>query len=274
METSKTKLGADHPDTLTSMANLAFTWKSTGQHGKAIDMLRTCVLKQQGSPCSPARSGQSSTRRPVAARRRPSSSTRPKANRAAGKTRCCSPVRRISSWTAPRWSPRRWARPDIVVGVADDGIGIASLLDALHERRMPVSPAWSTVPHRFISGEGGALIRGINGEIPIPPGQRVAHSSDSGVGGLPTLLSNAETFAQLAIAARLGPDAFADIGVVGEPGTLLLTVGGSAGRPTSLKPRPACRYSDILARCQAPVGPAVLVGGYHGSWIAAADALR
>jgi hypothetical protein len=25
IETSKTKLGADHPDTLTSMANLAFT---------------------------------------------------------------------------------------------------------------------------------------------------------------------------------------------------------------------------------------------------------
>ncbi|KAK4171707.1 hypothetical protein QBC36DRAFT_339445 [Triangularia setosa] len=28
METFKTKLGADHPDTLTSMNNLAFTWKA------------------------------------------------------------------------------------------------------------------------------------------------------------------------------------------------------------------------------------------------------
>ena len=47
METSKTKLGVDHPDTLTSMANLAFTWESTGQHTKAINLLRTCVVKQR-----------------------------------------------------------------------------------------------------------------------------------------------------------------------------------------------------------------------------------
>jgi hypothetical protein len=36
IETSKTKLGADHPDTLTSMANLAFTWESTGQIRKQL----------------------------------------------------------------------------------------------------------------------------------------------------------------------------------------------------------------------------------------------
>jgi hypothetical protein len=47
METSKTKLGVDHPDTLRSMANLAFTWESTGQHTKAIDLLRICLVKQQ-----------------------------------------------------------------------------------------------------------------------------------------------------------------------------------------------------------------------------------
>lgn len=41
------KLGADHPDTLTSMANLAFTLQSAGRHSQAIDLLRTCVAKQQ-----------------------------------------------------------------------------------------------------------------------------------------------------------------------------------------------------------------------------------
>ena len=30
-ETSKTKLGADHPDTLTSMANLASTYRNQGR---------------------------------------------------------------------------------------------------------------------------------------------------------------------------------------------------------------------------------------------------
>jgi hypothetical protein len=47
METSKTKLGADHHNTLTSMANLAFTWESTGRHAEAIDLLKICVAKQQ-----------------------------------------------------------------------------------------------------------------------------------------------------------------------------------------------------------------------------------
>jgi hypothetical protein len=47
METCKTKLGADHPDTLLSMANLAFTLESTSRHAEAIDLLRTCVAKQQ-----------------------------------------------------------------------------------------------------------------------------------------------------------------------------------------------------------------------------------
>ncbi len=35
METSKTKLGADHPDTLTSMANLALTYWSQGRWAEA-----------------------------------------------------------------------------------------------------------------------------------------------------------------------------------------------------------------------------------------------
>ncbi|PSN59131.1 hypothetical protein BS50DRAFT_580214 [Corynespora cassiicola Philippines] len=43
MQTRKTKLGDDHPDTLTSMANLAFTWKRQGRHAEAIALMRQCV---------------------------------------------------------------------------------------------------------------------------------------------------------------------------------------------------------------------------------------
>ena len=35
METRKTKLGADHPDTLTSMANLASTYRNQGRWEEA-----------------------------------------------------------------------------------------------------------------------------------------------------------------------------------------------------------------------------------------------
>ncbi|OAG09767.1 uncharacterized protein CC84DRAFT_1160850, partial [Paraphaeosphaeria sporulosa] len=47
METSKTKLGADHPETLTSMNNLAFTWKSLGRTVKAICLMQQCVQRYE-----------------------------------------------------------------------------------------------------------------------------------------------------------------------------------------------------------------------------------
>ena len=47
METCKTKLGADHPDTLSSMANLAFTWKSQGRHADALALMVACAQAQQ-----------------------------------------------------------------------------------------------------------------------------------------------------------------------------------------------------------------------------------
>ena len=47
METRKTKLGEDHPSTLISMANLAFTWKSSGHTTQALDLLRNCVIRQK-----------------------------------------------------------------------------------------------------------------------------------------------------------------------------------------------------------------------------------
>ena len=47
METSKKKLGADHPSTLTSMVNLAFTWKSQGRNVEAVALMRQCVQQRQ-----------------------------------------------------------------------------------------------------------------------------------------------------------------------------------------------------------------------------------
>ena len=48
METRKTKLGADHPDTLTSIANLAFTWKEQHRSVEAVALMRQCVeLRRQ-----------------------------------------------------------------------------------------------------------------------------------------------------------------------------------------------------------------------------------
>jgi hypothetical protein len=48
IETRKKKLGADHPDTLTSMNNLAFTWKSQGRNIEAFRLMSECYrLRKQ-----------------------------------------------------------------------------------------------------------------------------------------------------------------------------------------------------------------------------------
>ena len=43
IETCKKKLGADHPSTRISMANLAFTWKSQGRRGGCCLNEAVCV---------------------------------------------------------------------------------------------------------------------------------------------------------------------------------------------------------------------------------------
>jgi hypothetical protein len=43
MAMSKTKLGADHSDTLNSMNNLAYTWKGQGRDEAALNLIKECV---------------------------------------------------------------------------------------------------------------------------------------------------------------------------------------------------------------------------------------
>ena len=46
METRKTVLGPEHPDTLTSMWNLSLTLKGLRRHDEALSMLQACVQLQ------------------------------------------------------------------------------------------------------------------------------------------------------------------------------------------------------------------------------------
>jgi NADH:ubiquinone oxidoreductase subunit F (NADH-binding)/ferredoxin len=128
-------------------------------------------------------------------------------------------------------------------------------------------------PERFISGESGALIRGINGKKPVPPGRKTL-AAEKGVDELPTLLSNASTFAQVAVLALLGPARFASVGVPEEPGTVLLSVTGSAKHPAVVECPTGVPLGAVLDICQAPAGDGVLVGGYHGMWLDAEAAYQ
>jgi NADH:ubiquinone oxidoreductase subunit F (NADH-binding)/ferredoxin len=155
---------------------------------------------------------------------------------------------------------------EIVIGTGrrDVAESVAAALKAEpHLRRMG---RVVVVPDQFVSGEGGALVNAVNGDPALPPGRK-RRASDSGVRGRPTLLSNAETFAQLAVLGLLGPDGYASTGTADEPGTVLLTVGGQATRPVVVEVPSGTSLGTVLDICGAGGPDAVLVGGYHGKWL-------
>ncbi|MFE3182930.1 NADH-ubiquinone oxidoreductase-F iron-sulfur binding region domain-containing protein [Streptomyces violascens] len=164
---------------------------------------------------------------------------------------------------------------EIVIGVAAGSPGEISVPAALAERELPCPARTVCLPERFVSGESGALIRGING-LPVTPAPLKARAADGAAGGVrrrPTLLSNAETWAQLAIAARIGPNAYAAVGTAAEPGTILLTVNRPGADPLVVEVPTGTPLGQVLDACGLRPGIGVLVGGYHGAWLHPSDAV-
>jgi ferredoxin len=76
------------------------------------------------------------------------------------------------------------------------------------------------------------------------------------------------------VLALLGPARFASVGVPEEPGTVLLSVSGSAKHPAVVECPTGIPLGAVLDICQAPAGDGVLVGGYHGMWLDAEAAYQ
>jgi NADH:ubiquinone oxidoreductase subunit F (NADH-binding)/ferredoxin len=156
----------------------------------------------------------------------------------------------------------------ILVGVTDALVARSVREAAAAEPGLARQVRVMEVPDRFVSGESGALINAMNGRAPLPS-KRGGHASYSGVGRRPTLLSNTETFAQLALLALAGPAGYASAGTPAEPGTVLLSVGGAASWPAVVEVPSGLPLGEVLDLCGAAPAEGVLVGGYHGSWLPA-----
>ena len=122
------------------------------------------------------------------------------------------------------------------------------------------------VPGRFIAGESAALVSTLDGG-PGLPSYREDSVRERGVGGAPTLIQNVETVAQVALIARYGADWFRDYGTAAEPGPQLFTVYAGRSRPRVVHAAAGVPLWPLIADAE-PVD-AVLIGGYHGSWITA-----
>ncbi len=90
---------------------------------------------------------------------------------------------------------------------------------------------WNVDP-TYIAGEETAVTRFINGG-PAKPTDKPPRPFQAGVAGLPTLVSNVETLANLPYLQRHGSREFRSLGTSLSPGTFLATLTG-AGRPPGL----------------------------------------
>ena len=129
------------------------------------------------------------------------------------------------------------------------------------------------LPGGFVAGEARAIVRWLSGGPALPPGRRVP-PTQHGVDGHPTFLSNAETYAQIAVLTGSGPAHYVSSGTAHEPGTTLLTIRGAVARPGVFEVPLGIDLNSALAAAAARPAAAVVIGGYHGSWISPTPDIR
>jgi NADH:ubiquinone oxidoreductase subunit F (NADH-binding) len=163
---------------------------------------------------------------------------------------------------------------DAYVHVTDRVQGISA---AIAQRRStgldPVAVTRTVAPERFISGEESAVVNSIAGGLAIPR-SKPPRVVERGISGRPTLVSNVETLALLALVARRGTAWFRSSGTPDAPGTMLYTVSGAVRRPGVVEAEQGAPLLGVLGLAGGLSQPmqAVLIGGYHGTWLTAAEA--
>ena len=124
-------------------------------------------------------------------------------------------------------------------------------------------------PEGFVAGEESAVVSRIEGG-PALPRDRTVPTSVSGVRGRPTLVNNVETLAHVALITRYGARWFRSVGDPSEPGTMLVTLTGGPDPSSVIEVPTGTPLSELVAHTGVTdprAVRAVLVGGYHGSWI-------
>ena len=149
----------------------------------------------------------------------------------------------------------------------------ARVKQALAERpelRHRGAPAVSVtaVPRGYLTGQETALVNVLDGG-PALPTVTPPYPFERGLRGRPTLVSNAETFAQLALVARHGAGWFRHAGTAGDPGTRLVTVSGAVNYPGVVEVAGGTTLGQLIKASGGLAEPlrGVLLGGYAGTWL-------
>jgi NADH:ubiquinone oxidoreductase subunit F (NADH-binding) len=131
-------------------------------------------------------------------------------------------------------------------------------------------PTWrlSEGPGRYVAGESSAIVSFLEGGE-AKPRFTTLPLARRGAWGRPTVVQNAETLAHVALVARYGAEWWCAGGSPSSPGSRLLTLHGAVRLPRAVvETVGAATVGDVLrsAGVLAPP-PAVLIGGYAGTWL-------
>lgn len=120
-----------------------------------------------------------------------------------------------------------------------------------------------TVEPGYVAGEETAAVRVINGG-PAKPTDKPPRPFEEGVAGLPTMISNVETLANLPFLLRHGSQAFRTQGTTASPGTFLATITGAGRRPALYELPHGVAFTELLSLhgVSADDVRGVLMGGY------------
>jgi NADH:ubiquinone oxidoreductase subunit F (NADH-binding) len=167
---------------------------------------------------------------------------------------------------------------DVVIAIDETFRDAAeSMRVALGERpdvgRRMAQPRIVTVPFGYVTGQESAVINFVNTGLPRPVTQP-PRISEHGIARRPTLMSNAETLAHVALIARHGADWYREIGPEDEPGSFLVTVSGGVRAPGVFEIEYGSHLGSLLDAADGLTEPAraFLLGGYAGSWVDGASA--
>jgi NADH:ubiquinone oxidoreductase subunit F (NADH-binding) len=130
----------------------------------------------------------------------------------------------------------------------------------------------ATVPDRYVAGQEAALVNHLNGG-PALPTFTPPMIFEKGVARRPTLVSNAETLAHLALIARHGARWFRELGTAGAPGSTLVTLSGPVAYPGVYEIEQGASLASLIDAAGGPTARvrAVLLGGYAGAWVGAQE---
>ena len=130
--------------------------------------------------------------------------------------------------------------------------------------------ALATAPEGYVSGQESALVSHLNGGEAKPTFTPPA-PYERGVRRRPTLVSNAETLAHVALIARHGARWFRGLGLSEQPGSTLITLSGPLAYPGVYEVEFGASLASLIEAAggmKARVRGA-LFGGYAGTWIEA-----